>query len=284
MKKRTAPEAPGRFFDLGGRRMHAVIAGELTGKPPIVLEAGLTGMSSCWHWAQEELARQTRVLSYDRAGLGWSSSCDAPRNAENIVSDLRRLLDVAEIQPPFVFGGHSLGGIFGRAYASIFPGEISAMALIDATHPEQMERSPQIRRSMRRFFWYLKATPHLAAIGAMRLIGGQTSAEFDSLPAIHKLATKEFFSSPRHMRASVREASEWDAAANLVRSQRLGDLPLLVMTAPVNCMPGWMELQKDLAQLSTRSRHVVIEGATHITMLTKKEFATRVAEEIATLL
>ena len=37
-----------------------------------------TAMSAAWAWVQADVAKTTRVCSYDRAGLGWSESGDAP--------------------------------------------------------------------------------------------------------------------------------------------------------------------------------------------------------------
>src|SRR5437868_1723305 len=113
-------QPPGEMFDIGGRRLHALITGEPSGKRPVVLEAGLTAMSSCWAWVQEELSKTTQVLSYDRAGLGWSDPTLESKDAHSIAKDLNRLLNAAKFPRPFVFAGHSMGGIFGRAYASLY--------------------------------------------------------------------------------------------------------------------------------------------------------------------
>src|SRR5690349_906080 len=102
----------GQLFDVGGRRLHAVITGEQRTKLPVVLEAGLTAMSSCWAWVQEELSKTTKVLSYDRAGLGWSDPTREQKDARSIAKDLNRLLNTAKFPSPFVFVGHSMGGIF----------------------------------------------------------------------------------------------------------------------------------------------------------------------------
>lgn len=282
---KQAVKPPGQLFDVGGRRLHALITGESKGKRPVVLEAGLTAMSSCWAWVQESLSRQTKVLSYDRAGLGWSDLSPKPRDAKHIAEDLRALLDAAKFPRPFVFAGHSMGGIFGRAYQSLYPDDVAGMVLVDASHPEQIERSPNIRKALRRFFWFLKATPYMASCGIMKVCGDfGMSAQAAGLPEIHNLVARQFYTSPTHMRSTVREAQEWFKSTAQVRELRVGDLPLVAMTAPEKCMTGWMDLQKELAGISNRGRHVVVEGSTHVTILTKEEHATRVAEEIGRLI
>lgn len=253
---------PGEMFDVGGRRMHALVTGELRDKKPVVLEAGLTAMSTCWHWVQKELSHMTKALSYDRAGLGWSDPSLEPKDANTIAKDLHRLLDAANFPKPFVLVGHSMGGIFSRAYASIYPGDVAGLTLIDASHPEQIERSPNIKRSLRRFFRFLRATPFMNTFG---------------------IDAGDFSSSAPHLRATVREASEWFTSSAQVKDKNLGDVPLVAVTAPEKCMPGWLEMQKELAQISTRGRHVFVDGASHITILTHRDYARRVAHEALTL-
>jgi pimeloyl-ACP methyl ester carboxylesterase len=276
--------APGEFFDVGGRRLHALLTGEECGRRPVVLEAGLTAMSSCWAWVQEELSKSTRVLAYDRAGLGWSDPSPEPKDARSIARDLHRLLNAANFPRPFVFAGHSMGGIFGRAYASLYPGDVAGMALIDASHPEQIERSPNIRKALRRFFWFLKATPYMASCGVMRICGDfGMSAQAAGLPDLHTLVAKNFYSSARHMRATVREAEAWFTSVGQVKEQCFDELPLVAITAPEKSMQGWLDLQKELSQISKCGRHVVIEGASHVTILTHKPYAQAVANEIRSL-
>src|SRR5687767_11032769 len=104
----NALKAPGEMFDVGGRRLHAFITGEERARRPVVLEAGLTAMSSCWAWVQDELSKTTKVMSYDRAGLGWSDPSPEGKDARSIARDLRRLIEAANFPRPFVFVGHSM--------------------------------------------------------------------------------------------------------------------------------------------------------------------------------
>src|ERR1700688_3041595 len=60
---------PGRLVDLGSHRLHLLESGH--GSPTILLEAGLMSTVLSWSKLQRELSRSFRVVSYDRAGLGW---------------------------------------------------------------------------------------------------------------------------------------------------------------------------------------------------------------------
>ena len=62
---------PGRLLDIGGHSLHIQYSGE--GSPTVVFESGLDAMGSlAWLLVQPEVAKFTRVCSYDRAGMMWS--------------------------------------------------------------------------------------------------------------------------------------------------------------------------------------------------------------------
>ena len=61
---------PGRLVMVDGTRMHLDCRG--TGRPLLLLEAGLTSGTSSWMRVHDALARTTEVCAYDRVGIGWS--------------------------------------------------------------------------------------------------------------------------------------------------------------------------------------------------------------------
>jgi pimeloyl-ACP methyl ester carboxylesterase len=64
----------------------------------------------------------------------------------------------------------------------------------------------------------------------------------------------------------IRATPETSAAQVLLSTQSLGDKPLAVITAGEH-EPIWLELQDELAALSSDSVHRVVEGATHESLL-----------------
>lgn len=66
---RSTP-APGQLVDVGGHRLHVWCTG--AGSPSVILEAGLGGSTPDWGFVQPEVAKFTRVCSYDPG-----SSCAA---------------------------------------------------------------------------------------------------------------------------------------------------------------------------------------------------------------
>ena len=120
--------------DIGGRDLFLHCTGE--GSPTVILEAGFGDTSGIWDKVQPEVARTTRVCSYDRAGLGQS---DPPptdvRTFGEVVADLHALLAAAGVPAPYVLVGNSIGGLFIRLYAGTYPEEIAGLVLVDGVPP-----------------------------------------------------------------------------------------------------------------------------------------------------
>jgi pimeloyl-ACP methyl ester carboxylesterase len=108
--------------------------------PTVVLEAGTGDTSEVWNTVQKQVDKLARVCSYDRLGLGKSDKLASPHTADEIVSDLHQLLHAASISPPYVMVGHSIGGIYVRKYAELYPKEAVAIVLLDSAHEEQFSR------------------------------------------------------------------------------------------------------------------------------------------------
>ena len=81
---------PGQLVDVGGYRLHIYCTGE--GSPTVVIESGWGDSSAGWAWVQPEVAKTTRVCTYDRAGMGWSESSPEPRTAREYAKELHTLL------------------------------------------------------------------------------------------------------------------------------------------------------------------------------------------------
>lgn len=60
--------APGQLVDVGGYKMHINCTGQ--GGPTIIFASGMSDFSVSWAYVQPEIAKYTRVCSYDRAGMG----------------------------------------------------------------------------------------------------------------------------------------------------------------------------------------------------------------------
>ena len=126
----------------GGRRLHINCSGmNFEGSPTVVLESGAGHDASVWSRVQPEVAKFTRVCSYDRAGLGSSDPVPAPRTIVALTEDLHSLLVNAKVTGPYILGGHSLGGTLSRLCASYYPTEVVGMVLVDSAHEDEPDRT-----------------------------------------------------------------------------------------------------------------------------------------------
>jgi pimeloyl-ACP methyl ester carboxylesterase len=131
----ATPSPLGILVDIGGRALFITCIG--TGSPTVVLEAGGGNSADTWAGVQPEIARSTRVCSYDRAGLGQSDPAPTGvRTVQDSVDDLHALLAAAGVSGPYVLVGHSFGGLIVRLYASQYLDDVAGLVLVDGMPPD----------------------------------------------------------------------------------------------------------------------------------------------------
>ena len=113
---------------------------------PVVFENGLGGRMEWWKKVIPQIARDSTTFAYNRPGYGKSDPANTPRDGQHIVDELRALLRSKGLNPPYILVGHSLGGLYMQLYARRYPQEVSALILVDSTHPRQMEGAGNLDR------------------------------------------------------------------------------------------------------------------------------------------
>jgi pimeloyl-ACP methyl ester carboxylesterase len=279
------------LIDVGGFRLHLNSAG--AGSPAVILDAALGGSSLSWALVQPEVARVTRVCSYDRAGFGWSDAGPMPRTAGRVARELRVLLDRGGVPPPYVLVGHSFGGLVMRILAARYPRDTAALVLVDPGHPEDWvtpasKERERIDRGVRLCrqgaaaarLGVARVVAALAAGGALgparalaRLVsrGGLSRQDEEILAPIWKLprearqALKHSWTQPKFFDAlgSQIESICVSAAETLeAGAGSYADLPLVTISST---NPGEYRLrqQEALARLSARGRHIMASASGH---------------------
>lgn len=249
---------PGQMVDVGGYHLHIHCTG--TGSPTVVVESGWGDMSASWGWVQPEVAKTTRICTYDRAGMGWSELSPEPRTAREYAKELHTLLVKANESGPYVLVGHSMGGFTVIVYAHDYPDEVSGLVLVDT------QDLPTSNVATYRLAPKPGGTPIpalLARIGLVRLLGGPLGS-VENLPDGDKQAYTAFAVAPRSVQTFIDELkgmSEGGAQARAVTS--LGSLPIIVLSRGKDQDAKHTAAQTALLQLSTNSQQLFAEQSGH---------------------
>ena len=248
---------PGQLADIGGRRVHLLARGE--GTPAVVIVPSLGGNVLEWVRVQRAAATKTTVCVVDRAGIGWS---DPPPlgtlTLDSMADDLHAALEAADIRPPYIIAGHSLGGIVARRFQARYPADVTGMLLVDSSHEGQSRRlgwregtGHQLRQAARRQLRILGARRIAASLGRVSAVS-RASLAWETAPE-YAAAARAITLSSRLRRIVVREMIL--AAKLWGRPQDLGAVPLTVISSTASrwtdWWPVWSRMQDELAALSS---------------------------------
>lgn len=256
--------ASGRLVDVGGYRLHIDCRGE--GAPTVVMDAGLGGSSLDWVLVQAGLSSDTKVCSYDRAGMGWSDAGPLPRSPGHIAEELQKLLQAAAIPGPYVLVAHSLAGKNVRMFAAAYPKDVAGMVLVD-TRSEHVDDLTS-KADAEAFTAALQAQASMYSIarrfGIARLFG----AGLVGLPLVTwEIGTEMALlqTQPLAIEATTAEGLARTADDAVLAKSSLGSLPLVVIAAGDSMLttPNWSEAQQALAKLSSNGRLVVAAHSSH---------------------
>jgi pimeloyl-ACP methyl ester carboxylesterase len=140
------------------------------GGPTVLLESGLAASSLSWTLVQPQVAKWTRVCSYDRAGFGWSLPSSESRTVGNVTAELRMLLEAAELTPPYLLVGHSYGGLLARVFAHCYPEDVAGIVLVDPVSLQYWsECGPEDGKRLRSAARLSRRGALLARLGIVRL-------------------------------------------------------------------------------------------------------------------
>lgn len=290
---------PGKLVDVGRHRLHIYCMGSRRDVPPVLIEAGLGVSSSYYHWLQINLARSTKVCTYDRAGLGWSDASDRPRELGDVVEQLHTLLQASGFERPFVFAGHSIGAIIAREYVARYPSDVMGLAFLDGSHPEQTrtmgldnaDQKVQMESGLRMYRL-------MVSTGLSRLYDPGLAPLDGSFP---KQILEELRYTNDHSYFDTVLAEYEGLVPHTDRprpNDTFGDRPTVVVQAGETWDPAtlpdtvdvarvakaWPQLQKETAALSTRGRYAIVKGENHMSLIHDRVYADQVADLIREVL
>ncbi len=225
-----------------------------------MLDNGLGEVAASWARIVAQVGTTTRVCAYDRAGQGWSQDATSPHDGITAARDLHTLLRVAGEHGPYVLVGHSIGGTYAMTYAARYPEQVAGMVLLDSSSPEQFTAIPSYAGQWAVMHRALGLAPTLSRLGLGRVVAAVAPSH---LPAPAADQVRALTASARAARSA---SAEWSALPQVFEQAQalttLGGRPLAVLTASESLQKtsGWDAAQDELAALSTRSVHRVVDS------------------------
>lgn len=259
-----------KLIDIGTHKLHIYCLG--AGSPAIVIDVGAGGSYTSWQHVQEQLAEDTRVCAYDRAGYGQSEPGPMPRDGRRAADELHRLLQNAGEEGPFLLVGHSLGGLNMQVFAASYPEQVAGVVLLDPSPLGWMmgDGFPELRDL------FVQET------AAMR--AAADAARASSEPA--EQAQAAFWEAV----ASEHEELFGQTAQQVGAISTFGRVPLLVIgaTEPDSRFGDdseafrqfWNNESRKLATRSERGRFLLAEGSSHNIHLDAPQLVTDAVREM----
>ena len=288
------------------RRLNLFLTG--VGRPTVILAHGLGGRTLEWSLVQAKVSKFAKVISYDRAGFGFSDPGRLPRTTDRILSDLRAALKAAGETPPYILVSHSAGNFEMRLFAFKYPEEVSGMVLVDPSGHNQSERgraiAPWLKKRDDEARARFKSFEHWARDG--RLVPG--SVEYDQcvgppdprLPKAVNDALRDWSLRPSSWRSLYSEDLALSRGTNDrilgAAQQSLGNLPLIVLTAgriawspelsagEVKALTElWTTLHEEHAALSTRGIRRDVPNSAHAIHIEQPDAVVAAIREVIEL-
>lgn len=267
----TAPyPPPGELVDVGGYRVHLYCTGK--GSPTVVVVGG--GFSFDWDLVQSEVARVTKICTYDVSGTAWSDAHPGPEwTCSDRVNEVHKLLKIARIEGPYVVAGLSIGALLARLYSSLYPGDVGGMVIVDHAFLDVgSDPAPPSSSSADSPPVLIYKTPIILTV--------EESSQFGNLPErdrqLHRWAD-----SLKPALPTVDTAE--DCLSQLKRTEQtahpLGNKPLVVVSTG-NDLPNYKKLQAELLSLSTRSRQLMAEKSFHSVEIDQPEVVVDAIQQV----
>jgi pimeloyl-ACP methyl ester carboxylesterase len=262
------PPPPGRLVDVQGHRVHIYCTGQ--GRPAVVVVSG--GFSVDWALVQPAVAQRTQICTYDPEGVAWSDPLPdnhAPTPHER-VDELHTLLLNAQITPPFILVGYSIGGLVARLYSALFPQQTAGLVVVDHAFIDT-PKSADSAAPQQAIDSASADSPPLLIDKTPISLDLTDDVNFQKLPSSAQQAHR-WALSIHSFRPPPELASKYFDDLKQVEQQPfpLGDKPVAVVSTLYDA-PQYRELQRTLLALSHRSKQFIADKSTHMVTIDQPE-------------
>jgi pimeloyl-ACP methyl ester carboxylesterase len=133
----------GKYITLQGKKQFVMIQGK--GEPTVVFITGKGRSLNDFRTVYSAISPKTQTFAYDRMGIGQSESINNERTVDTMAFELNLLLTKANIKPPYILVGHSLGGYVIRCFQKMYPKKVAGLIYIDSAYETEFRNCMAVR-------------------------------------------------------------------------------------------------------------------------------------------
>ncbi|MGA5894511.1 alpha/beta fold hydrolase [Streptomyces venetus] len=243
----------------------------------VLLDNGMGAPQEYWDWVCGALPEDMGYVRFNRPGYGLSTP-GTRYGLEAHFELVQELRDTYIADLPVVLAGHSLGGYFAAAYASLHPDAVRGVThvvMIDATEVVSLRHAR--RTDVDRWSHQRMVMEQVFAATGLSVFRPAMNAHQQYRPDINR-SYRAFLATPRTWATAHREYRDAQTYPELTSL----DCPLTVITAENNIGDNTLHagIQARLAVISTRARHHFVAGSDHESLLSVRKHAEEVTELI----
>jgi pimeloyl-ACP methyl ester carboxylesterase len=208
-------------------------------------------------------------------------------DANTLADELHALVGQAGIKKPFVLAGHSIAGVYIRAYATKYPTDLAGLIFIDGSSPDQFKRLPKEVTDQ---------TPNLFEMSWMVRLGiaRATGQCTEVVPGLEAWSGWIFANTcnPPAVDAGIEEYKDIAQSMDETRhTGPFGHLPILIFSQDPNGSPtdpstlspaattqmrtAWNQMQEELKLLSSDSHRIIAKGSGHYIEVDRADLINR---------
>lgn len=263
----------GHLIDVNGVNMHLYDSG--TGTLPIVFTADI-GSNVPYvdlYPIHSALTPHNRVMVYDKPGYGWSDYTSTSRDIDSIVEEIHTVLHSNDVPgdedtylEPFIYVAQGMGALEAIRYAQLYPEDVAGIVFIEGTSPSFLANYNNIMIIESFLINGLRNIGILRLMGRTHFVSNILNDNPELSPEL-RILNKGIGLEKNWNRNVIAEKLNVSDNAEIVlatlNEQKLGDLPIRVITSESNIYTTWKQNQRALLDLSTDSKQFIIEGSTN---------------------